>query len=84
MSTEKANSFDSSNYSAPTHIRCLSCRTQQPVSEVKLENTSFLSKKQGKPMSRATWVAKCGGCGKGVRSFAKRSALAEENTDEKI
>lgn len=54
----------------PTTMHCLKCRTSRNVKDVNLVDTNFVSKKNGKQMSRKTWTGTCEVCGKSVRKFA--------------
>ena len=67
-------------------IYCLKCKERRAVKNAHLTEITFKSKK-GQDMTRMTWIAECGTCGKNVRQFAKSpQKLAEETApkdDEK-
>lgn len=58
--------------SAPSEIYCFHCRKNSPVTDAKIECTTFESRKAKKPMERKTWVGTCSVCGNKVRQFAKK------------
>lgn len=61
----------------PSEMFCLHCRKKQAVSDVRLIDTSFISKKNKNQMSRKTWIGKCSGCVKDTRQFAKSVKAAK-------
>lgn len=74
-----------------TELYCLACRKKQPCENVKKEQISFKSKKEGKDMKRTALCGTCAGkrhdgstCGKRVRCFVKsgESGPAPETATE--
>lgn len=62
----------------PSEVHCLACKSRQPFTNGKYEDTKFLSRKKGVEMTRYTLAGTCGKCGKKVKHFVSRPKTEPE------